>query len=205
MPEIISRAAAKARGLKFYFTGKPCKHGHVAERRVAAGGICVVCSSEKTRRWSAKHPEYYRTHARQRRQKPGVRAQHAAYVLKRCQSDPQFKLSRSLRRRVREALKFGWKSAPTMELVGCDMECLRDWLECQFQPGMDWDNYGPVWHLDHIRPCASFNLDDPAQQRECFNFTNFQPLFGPENISKGARPETDDEMVARGERIWIAR
>jgi 5-methylcytosine-specific restriction endonuclease McrA len=42
MPEIISRAEAKARGLKRYFTGEPCKHGHVAERGVAHCG-CFEC------------------------------------------------------------------------------------------------------------------------------------------------------------------
>lgn len=52
---------------------------------------------------------------------------------------------------------------------------------------MTWENYGPVWHVDHIRPCASFDLQDPAQQRECFNFKNLQPLFAKENLKKGDR------------------
>jgi hypothetical protein len=39
--ETISRAEAKAKGLKRYFTGKPCKHGHVAERYIA--GRCIEC------------------------------------------------------------------------------------------------------------------------------------------------------------------
>jgi hypothetical protein len=50
---------------------------------------------------------------------------------------------------------------------------------------MTWENYGPVWHVDHIRPCASFDLTDPAQQRECFHFSNLQPLFAAENLAKG--------------------
>lgn len=37
-PEIISRAEAKARGLKFYFTGTPCNLGGFAERAVRNGG-----------------------------------------------------------------------------------------------------------------------------------------------------------------------
>ncbi len=48
--EIISRADAKARGLKRYFTGNPCKRGHVAERRVS-GQICIDCAKVA----SAKH------------------------------------------------------------------------------------------------------------------------------------------------------
>ena len=41
-------------------------------------------------------------------------------------------------------------------------------------------------HIDHIKPCASFDLTDPAQQKECFNYKNLQPLWAFDNISKGA-------------------
>lgn len=40
-----SRKEAIASGSKTYFTGKPCKHGHVA-LRFAAKGTCVVCKTE---------------------------------------------------------------------------------------------------------------------------------------------------------------
>jgi len=52
---------------------------------------------------------------------------------------------------------------------------------------MSWDNYGSYWHIDHIRPCASFDLTDPEQQKDCFDFTNLQPLEAKENIRKGAK------------------
>lgn len=42
MLEVISREEAKARGLKRYFTGEPCKRGHVAERYACSRG-CVAC------------------------------------------------------------------------------------------------------------------------------------------------------------------
>jgi hypothetical protein len=51
---------------------------------------------------------------------------------------------------------------------------------------MTWDNYGE-WHVDHIQPCASFDLSDPKQLAECFNWSNLQPLWAKENISKGAK------------------
>jgi len=57
----------------------------------------------------------------------------------------------------------------------------------QFRPGMSWDNHGLVWHLDHVRPCASFDLTDPEQQRICFRWDNFQPLFAKENLQKGSK------------------
>ena len=40
-----TRAEAVARGVKHYFTGKPCKHGHVSVRYVG-GRRCVACEKE---------------------------------------------------------------------------------------------------------------------------------------------------------------
>jgi hypothetical protein len=58
-PEIISRSEAKAQGLKTYFTGKPCKHGHVAIRQTS-NGSCRECSDAKARRWRQENQEYVR-------------------------------------------------------------------------------------------------------------------------------------------------
>lgn len=40
---IISRADAKAAGLNRFFTGEPCIHGHISERRVSGTAACMVC------------------------------------------------------------------------------------------------------------------------------------------------------------------
>lgn len=52
--EIISRAEAMALGLPKYFTGKPCKHGHVAERFIK--GSCVKCSMYKRKKTVRNKP-----------------------------------------------------------------------------------------------------------------------------------------------------
>ena len=63
-------------------------------------------------------------------------------------------------------------------------------LEALFQPGMTWDNHAiDGWHIDHIRPCTSFDLTDPEQQRQCFHYTNLQPLWAFDNISKSDKWE----------------
>jgi len=53
--ENISRADAKARGLTRYFTGNPCKRGHIAERSVSSFG-CLVCKSQLQKEYSARNP-----------------------------------------------------------------------------------------------------------------------------------------------------
>jgi hypothetical protein len=96
-------------------------------------------------------------------------------------------LADKLRARIKMALKTSGaqKSLGTMKLIGCSIPELRERLQQQFQPGMSWDNHGQ-WHIDHRRPCAAFDLSDPAQQAQCFHFTNLQPLWALDNLRKGA-------------------
>ena len=82
------------------------------------------------------------------------------------------------------------KSDKTLELLGASVTFVKKYLESLFQPGMSWDNYGE-WHVDHIIPCASFDLNDPEQQKKCFHYTNLQPLWAADNIAKGARYKPD--------------
>lgn len=77
------------------------------------------------------------------------------------------------------------KSSGTKKLIGCPIEILILHLESQFIEGMSWENYGPVWHVDHIKPCSNFDLSNPEQQRACFNYSNLQPLFAADNLQKG--------------------
>ena len=110
---------------------------------------------------------------------------HREYMKKRRLVDLAFKIKNLLRGRIWAALKGGKKSTNTMKLVGCSIEEFKNHLEKQFKPGMSWDNQGMKgWHIDHIKPCSSFDLTDPEQQRQCFNWTNMQPLWAHENFTK---------------------
>ncbi len=73
-----------------------------------------------------------------------------------------------------------------MDLIGCSIEHLKNHLEVQFDDGMSWANYG-LWHVDHILPCALFDLSKEEEQKLCFCFENLQPLWKFDNWSKGAK------------------
>jgi hypothetical protein len=80
------------------------------------------------------------------------------------------------------------KSNKTVVLLGCSVPEFRAHIEKQFQSWMTWENHGRyTWHLDHIKPCAAFDLTDPAQQLACMHFSNWQPLSADENLRKGAK------------------
>jgi len=108
--------------------------------------------------------------------------------------DVNFKIKENLRHRIYSVLynKYN-KSNSTSKLIGCSLKELKDHLESQFKEGMSWDNYGKNgWHIDHILPCALFDLTDPEQQRKCFHYTNLQPLWAADNLSKGAKIPSKD-------------
>lgn len=101
-------------------------------------------------------------------------------------TDINYRIKSSIQARIRRAIKNNYKSASTVGLVGCSIEYLKYYLEFQFKDGMSLDNYGD-WHIDHIIPCASFDLSDPEQQKVCFHYSNLQPLWMKDNVSKGAK------------------
>ncbi len=84
------------------------------------------------------------------------------------------------------AIKHEHKAGSAIRDLGCTISQLRAWLELFFTEGMTWDNYGQ-WHIDHKRPLASFNLTDREQLLDACHFTNLQPLWAADNLSKGAR------------------
>ena len=50
---------------------------------------------------------------------------------------------------------------------------------------MTWENYGSGWQVDHIIPCSVFNLESEGHQKKCFHYSNLQPLWAKDNMSKG--------------------
>ena len=107
------------------------------------------------------------------------------------QTNPQWKLKQVLRCRYLDALKRHTsggrvnKHHSAIELIGCSIDFYKQYLEQQFKPDMTWENHGILWEIDHIKPCAAFDLTNITQQHECFIYTNTQPLYYSENRSKG--------------------
>jgi len=118
----------------------------------------------------------------------------AIYCANRRKTDVGYRILHNLRTRISHAVKHSHKSKSTTKLIGCTIPELRIHLAKLFTGGMMWNNYGQ-WHLDHIIPCASFDMDNPEEQRICFHFSNLQPLWAKDNLRKGARIQTKDEIL----------
>jgi len=110
------------------------------------------------------------------------------YVKRR--RDPKRRLEDSIRSGVYAGIVNGSKDGRrTFELLGYSRDELRAHLESKFQRGMTWDNYGPVWHVDHVLPLASFSYETPddPEFKASWALTNLQPLWALENILKRDR------------------
>jgi hypothetical protein len=89
-------------------------------------------------------------------------------------------------------LQHGAKLETSRKYLGCSIEHLREHLESKFVENMNWENYGD-WHIDHIIPCASWDLSKQDEIHKCFHYTNLQPLWGIDNILKSDNYIEDDK------------
>jgi hypothetical protein len=149
-----------------------CKEWHInnRERRLQYNKEYNLKNKEKRKQWRLNNKEKSKKYQNK-------------YYKKKIKIDPNYKLIKNMRTRIWFALKRKYKSKSTIKLLGCSVKECWQHLKSKFQPGMTKENYGQ-WHVDHIIPCASFDLKCPVQQMACFHYTNLQPLWAADNIRK---------------------
>jgi hypothetical protein len=118
------------------------------------------------------------------------------YRRSRKQRDPDFAIRCHLRSRLIDLISRGkcTRNTSALNLTGATIAELRSHIERQFKRGMSWRNYGVIWHIDHIIPCAEFDLTSARQQAICFNYLNLSPLWAKENLKKSNRILEDSQM-----------
>lgn len=139
-------------------------------------------------KYDSAHKEEKRERSRRRYalNKKSEKARSVAWQKIQYATNLNFRLQACLRTNFRSAIKRNWKSGKALGLLGCSIDEFKAWVSGWFEPGMSWDNYGQ-WHIDHHRPCASFDLCDPNQQQRCFHYLNMRPMWALDNIRKGAK------------------
>ena len=94
------------------------------------------------------------------------------------------KMARNIRKRLKKQLDKGLTIGPTIAMLGCSVAEFRAYIEAQFTQDMSWDNYGTVWHLDHIKPVCSFDLSLEGIAKEVNHYSNLRPLLAEDNLAK---------------------
>jgi hypothetical protein len=194
---IVTRAEALGSGLTRYFTGKPCKHGHIFTRQTSTG-TCLECCSIKRRRLTktaktlARRRREFARHREKNREnlrlKERLRYANSPKRIRDRRSTPEGAINCRIRCAIYLSLRKAKGGRPWQSLVGYSLTELRVHLQKQFTKGMSWENRH-LWHIDHITPLALFRFRSPddAEFKAAWALTNLRPLWALQNMSKGSK------------------
>lgn len=180
------------------------------ENRVKNRPVCKKCYNNKSKEYKAEHKDfisernkvyyeankdsiadYYKIHYKKNKDTYMInnriwRAENRESINtkanERFKNDPIAKLKKVCRTRICKALKS--HSLRSIKLIDCDISFLKEWLQSNFTDKMTFANHGSYWHIDHVIPCSHFNLSNEDEIKDCFRWTNLQPLEASKNISK---------------------
>ncbi|PCI28263.1 hypothetical protein COB55_04075 [Candidatus Wolfebacteria bacterium] len=143
----------------------------------------------KSKIWEEENKEYRKNYTKQWKKdnKEHVRSYENTYNKQRRENDLGYKILGNLRGRLTKIFNGNPKDKTTMELTDCTIEFLVKYLRNGYYNEMKDDNYGTYWVIDHIIPCALFDLTNPEHQKICFHWTNLQPLTWQDNNDKGTK------------------
>ncbi|AIQ94736.1 hypothetical protein [Prochlorococcus sp. MIT 0604] len=210
----LSAKQARDQGLKFYYAGPCFRCGSVVGKKVKKG--CVTCTKLSDKKWKDQNQDkvddYLKKYRSTEKAKntlkkwtdinaDKLREQNRAKEQRARNNLTQRAIATLVRNRVTAVLQGRSKLKSSLELTGVrSWQELRNRIEEQFQEGMSWENWTKEgWHIDHVRPIASFDLNDTEQHKTCFNWRNLQPLLGSENLQKL------DKYTEEDEEVWIKR
>ena len=171
--KIIKRFEAVALGLKHYYTGKPCIHGHIDKRRVNDRN-CAGCDKLHKKLYRNRHPEKYKIefNASYERNKKHHLAQKRVY--RQANKAKVNALSKAYKVRKKNRIP-KWVDKDHMWLIKEAYEIAQ----------LRTKQFGFLWHVDHIVPIQG-KLVSGLHVIE-----NLQVIPAIENIKKKNKFEID--------------
>lgn len=160
----------------------------------------IKAAQDRDKKYHLEHKERRNAYTREyyNQNKKELNEKGRLYLIERRRGDEQYRMFVNLRRRMATAMQENYKRGKMIDLLGCSISDLKQFLETQFREGMTWGNYGRTgWHIDHVVPCASFDLSNTDQQKICFNYRNLRPLWAKDNLVKGSRMEGTHDNLTR--------
>ena len=149
----------------------------------------VMCKDYKSRnrdKISEYNKEYKGDH------KLEIREYNRKWTANAIKTNIQYKIKSRLRIRINKVLNGIKKTDNTDKLLNCSLNFLLEWFKFRFTENMTMTNHGKLWHIDHVMPCASFDLTKDENQKKCFNWMNLQPMRGDLNIVKNDTIDTKE-------------
>ena len=141
---------------------------------------CGKCHDERTQN-KAYNPKVKRT------------KEYMIEYNKKKSENPVYQIKHALRSNLNSRIENKLKLDRTLNYSRCSIEFFKLWIEYNFDEHMSWKNRKGNWHIDHIMPCASYDLSKQEEIYKCYNWTNLRPLYKKENIEKSDK--IDLELV----------
>ena len=113
------------------------------------------------------------------------------------------KIQNALQTRLCQGLHKTHFSATLKQYLNCTYEKLYSWIEFQFYDGMNWENYGTFWHIDHTIPVSRFNFQNEEDIKKCFNWINLRPLRKEKNLSKSNKVNMKDYLLQEIKSVYF--
>lgn len=136
----------------------------------------LICNNQKESYNSNKEKklEYQKKYASINKEK--ISKYKMEYQREKRKNDPLFKLKYVVSRLIRNSLKCKGlsKNKKSIDILGCDINFFKEYLEVRFTDDMNWSNYGVVWDIDHIIPLATTTNEYDIIRLN--HYTNLQPL-----------------------------
>ena len=149
---------------------KTLSRSSFCRNKTAFDGLNCWCN-QCSQKYRKDHPEYHNTKA-----------------IKLKKQTPTYRISHHMRSLINRSLKDGKRGRSWEDIVGYNIDTLKQHLKKRFKSGMSFHNYGE-WHIDHIIPISAHNYEKTCDNdfNRCWSLENLQPLWAQENFSKGAK------------------
>jgi hypothetical protein len=144
---------------------------------------------DRIKDWRSKNQEYLKKY------RQNNKLNFRLYIKRRSENEPIFKFKNNIRRLILHSFKRGGKNFKKIDrtevILGCTVEYFLNHISEKFKEGMGFENHGE-WHIDHIIPLAFAKTEEEVVKLN--HYTNFQPLWAKENLSKGKKILYEQEV-----------
>jgi len=163
-----------------------------------------ILSEGRERYHNTKHYQIIRAARYRQENKEQIRLKRNARVRRKRAESPVFRIKSNISRTIRGVLKSNGSSKngiSFLKYVGYTMQELKAHIEKQFEPWMNWNNWGVyypknwddndsstfVWQLDHIIPQSKlpYQSMDEGNFKKCWALENLRPLSAKQNFLNG--------------------
>lgn len=173
-------------------------------------GYCKNCSKIYYKENKDRLTDYFNVYNKSDAHKKAVRkyrVEHKEQELQsqrtRYQNNLDMRINRSISGGIWSCIKQNKANQHWEDIVDFTFEQLKEHLESQFTPEMNWNNYGKYgWHIDHIIPKRSlpYTSPDDLNFKICWHLNNLRPLWYLENLSR-PKDGSDVNLVALKQQI----